>query len=148
MSTEGLHNEYECRECGFALWRPIFAFQHSVAGLYADSRYPGRALVSLRRHYDSVVTVPPEEFAGFSLEVQLVCVAVMSVADADRVNVAILGNRVPHVHAHVVPRLASESGAAETIWEDPRPRRDLDIAESERIGAELSRVIAALVGST
>lgn len=114
----------------------------SSVGLYDDARFPGRSLVSLREHYDSITEVPTTILAAFAIDIQRVCVSVLKVAAADRVNVAILGNRDPHVHAHVIPRFSEERDPYETIWQDSRPRRSLRDGRADELilalGSELA----------
>jgi diadenosine tetraphosphate (Ap4A) HIT family hydrolase len=111
----------------------------SSVGLYDDARFPGRSLVSLHEHYDSITEVPATTLTAFAIDVQRVCASVLKVAEADRVNVAVLGNRDPHVHAHVIPRFNHEPDPYETIWQDTRPHRNLEDGRAD----ELIRALAS-----
>jgi diadenosine tetraphosphate (Ap4A) HIT family hydrolase len=142
VTASGLHNEYKCRTCGFALWRPVLVLGVSSVGLYDDARFPGRSLVSLHEHYDSITEVPTTTLAAFAVDVQRVCVSVLKVAAADRVNVAILGNRDPHVHAHVIPRFSGEPEPYETIWQDARPQRNLEDGRADDLILALASELA------
>lgn len=64
--------------------------------------------------------------------------AVLAVTDAERVNYEILGNIEPALHAHVIPRYASEPAASRRKpvwfhdWEHAKPfdaERDADLRQ-------------------
>jgi len=106
---------------------------HSTVGLYDDARFSGRTIVSVRDHYDSVIDMPEAKLAAVIGEIRLVMAVTEGAVEAVRMNVAILGNRDPHVHAHVIPRFASDPEPTKTIWEDPRPWRNLTEASIEEL---------------
>jgi diadenosine tetraphosphate (Ap4A) HIT family hydrolase len=37
----------------------------------------------------------------------------------DKMNIASLGNLVPHVHWHVIPRFADDSHFPQAVWSEP-----------------------------
>lgn len=97
--------------------------------MYDDGRFPGRLIVSLNKHFDSVSEVPPKLFAKFMREVQGVSEVQLRALGADRVNLAILGNQEPHVHCHLIPRyFRVEPRPDRAPWEDPRPRSTMSAA--------------------
>lgn len=110
----------------------------SAIGLYDDARFPGRAIVSLRAHYDHFADLPADELVAFMRDVQQMSSAITSVVGASRINVAILGNRESHVHAHVIPRFPDEPRPDATIWQDPSP--------STRLGEEEARQLIGVLG--
>lgn len=64
--------------------------------------------------------------------------AIESVTGAERVNMAILGNTEPHLHAHLIPRVGGgDPVPSRPHWEDPRQRRPLD-------GDLLTELVASL----
>ena len=51
--------------------------------------------------------------------------AVRELSGADKINLAAFGNRVPHLHWHVIPRWEDDSHFPEAIWAAPsRPVPD------------------------
>lgn len=117
-----------CAECGFALWNPVADLSVSAAGLYVDSRYPGRLIVSLNEHYEHYDAVPAELLNVFMEDVRRACAALRSLG-ADRANVAILGNTEAHVHAHVIPRRNTESNSRRAPWDTRSVNIGLDDAK-------------------
>lgn len=121
-----------CGTCGFQLWRPIAPLSVTDVGLYDDARFPGRMIVALRGHYDHFDELPGEVAAALMVDVQRISGILRKGLGADRVNVAILGNQEPHVHAHVIPRYSvREPLPKNSPWQDPRTREALEPVERE-----------------
>jgi diadenosine tetraphosphate (Ap4A) HIT family hydrolase len=111
-------------------------------GLYDDGRFPGRLLVSLNPHYEHLEEVPEHLAHSFTSDIQFASRMLRKVTGAERVNVAILGNQEPHVHAHLIPRLPlHEPIPHRSPWEDPRPRERLAAADRTRLTHDLSRAL-------
>lgn len=68
------------------------------------------------RHVAEVTQLSAEEAVGFWLDVVDASRAVETVFTPVKLNLTILGNGLPHLHAHLVPRYATG---------DPRPNRPL-----------------------
>ena len=120
-----------CKDCGFELWLPLASLRVSDLGLYSDARFPGRSILKLRDHWDSIEDLPDAVALDFFADLKLAMAALRRVTGAERVNFAVLGNAVPHVHGHLIPRFpAAESKPHSSPWDDPRPRAKLE-AERE-----------------
>lgn len=127
--TKPLVEDTPCK-CGFVLWNPIAQTETSSLGLYDDARFPGRCILRLNAHYDSLDELPSEVLMSFMRDVQTAMSAIKAATTAARVNVAILGNRDPHVHAHLIPRFPAEEEFPDcSPWNDMRVKAVLS-AES------------------
>ncbi|WP_396910900.1 HIT family protein [Mycolicibacterium sp.] len=120
--------QQECPMCGFALFTPIAKLRVSHAGLYDDARFPGRLIVSLDTHFEHFDQVDPVVLAQFMADLQTASVVLRKMGGVDRVNVAVLGNKDPHVHAHVIPRRLSDANFGVAPWEGAAPHCTLDPA--------------------
>lgn len=121
-----------CSDCGFELWLPLGTLRVSELGLYSDARFPGRSILKLREHWDSIEDLPDSVAQDFFADLKLSMGAIRRATGAERVNFAVLGNAVPHVHGHLIPRFpAAESKPQSSPWDDPRPRAKLE-AEREQ----------------
>jgi diadenosine tetraphosphate (Ap4A) HIT family hydrolase len=121
-----LTTDTPCRTCGFHLWEPIAESPHAKLGLYSDSRFPGRSILTLRGHFESLDSVPMDTMMGFLRDIQICMLAIQSATGAHRVNVAILGNRETHVHAHLIPRFPEQEKFPDrSPWNDEREKEPL-----------------------
>lgn len=98
--------------------------------VFLDHRpvFPGHCLVVPKKHYDTLLDMPPSELGAFFARVQRVASAVERGLAADGTFVA-LNNRVsqsvPHLHVHVVPR-RKKDGLRGFFW--PRHKYESDEA--------------------
>jgi diadenosine tetraphosphate (Ap4A) HIT family hydrolase len=123
--------EAGCADCGFALWLPIAALKVSRVGLYDDARFPGRLIVSLNDHVEHLDQADPGLMSDFIADLQRASLVLRKVGDVERVNIAVLGNKVPHLHAHVIPRRIADNNHGVSPWENAAPLKKL--ADEARI---------------
>lgn len=81
-----------------------------------DPHYPGFCRVILNRHAREMSDLDPAEQARMMAVVLAVESAVRAVCQPDKVNLASLGNVVPHVHWHVIPRWENDRHFPNPIW--------------------------------
>lgn len=75
------------------------------AYLHRSSSAPGYSIVTWRgRHAAEPTELTADEWCSFSGEVRLVCQAIEAVYAPAKLNIMLLGNSLPHLHAHIVPR--------------------------------------------
>lgn len=142
MSFSSLLDENAPCFCGFALWLPIADSEHSRLGLYNDARFPGRSILTLKDHYESLEEVPMETMTGFIEDIQKTMTAIRTATGAARVNVAILGNRDPHVHAHLIPRFPSTEEFPDcSPWNDRRIKTALSEDCRTQVMADISEAL-------
>lgn len=115
-----------CIICGFTLYHPLLLPLESRVGVYSDARFPGRLLVALPYHRDHLYEVEADDLSTFMGEVQLLSRSLMKLTGVERVNLAILGNTESHVHAHLIPRYATDPNPLKSPWDDPRERLPLE----------------------
>ncbi|MCA9890921.1 MAG: HIT family protein [Anaerolineae bacterium] len=68
----------------------------------------GYCLLIANGHYSELHTMPADQQATFLRDMVTVGAALMDVFGADKMNYEILGNGIPHVHAHIKPRYYGE----------------------------------------
>lgn len=79
---------------------------------------------------------------SFTRDIQIGMTAIRNSVNCERVNVAILGNRDHHVHAHLIPRFPAEEEYPDcSPWNDTRTKEPLDEKMKELIK---SRIFASL----
>lgn len=112
--------------------------------LVADADYPGFCRVVWKRH---VAEMTDLDAAGRRHLMSVVFAAESALRAAvrpDKVNLASLGNQVPHLHWHVIPRFEDDRHFPDPIWAPPRrparPRRDVG-----EIRQRLARAVPAFL---
>ncbi len=102
--------------------------------LHEDQFFPGYVLLVLRRHVTELYDLSATERATLMEEVSRVAQALARVFRPVKMNYELLGNLVPHIHWHLVPRLATDPGLRGPIWAvEHRPAPLAPAAARERI---------------
>ena len=93
---------------------------YSEVGLHRQSRLPGYCVVVWRHgHVAEPMDLPPDAAAGYWRDVLDVATAVRAEFRPVKVNLMTLGNTVPHLHTHVLPRPVDDPAAGGPIpWDD------------------------------
>lgn len=104
----------------------------AVSRLYLnpDQRFAGSCIVVARRHVVEITELLPGEQDAFWQDVRRTAAAVQAAFAPDKLNVAMLGNLVPHLHAHVIARRHDDAAWPQAIWAVPLP--PLAIAPDEK----------------
>jgi diadenosine tetraphosphate (Ap4A) HIT family hydrolase len=97
---------------GEMLWQ----YDHCRVVLVDDAHYPGFCRVILKRHVKEMTDLPEAERARLMSVVFAVEAAVRATVQPDKINLASLGNVVPHLHWHVIPRFADDRHFPNPIW--------------------------------
>jgi len=88
--------------------------------LVADADYPGFCRVILNAHVKEMTDLAEADRMRLMAVVFAVETAVREVLQPDKINLASLGNMVPHLHWHVIPRFADDRHFPDAIWAAPR----------------------------
>ncbi|WP_341935267.1 hypothetical protein MRBLWO14_000906 [Microbacterium sp. LWO14-1.2] len=136
--TSALETDTPCMTCGFELWEPIATSTHGKLGLYNDDRFPGRCILAFPQHADSLESLPMDSMMGFLRDIQIAMRAIRLATGARRVNVSILGNRDPHLHAHLVPRWPDREEFPDcSPWNDRREKGQLPAGRVRELKADI-----------
>ncbi len=93
---------------------------------------PGFVRVVLDRHAAEMTELPPPARDALMAVVWTVEKIVREVLVPDKINLASLGNQVPHLHWHVIPRWRDDPWFPAPIWAVPaRPPLPLDGARRQ-----------------
>ncbi len=119
------------------------ALASTVVRLDPRSRLPGYCIVAWSgQHVAEAFALSKEQSAAYWADVNRVARAIDTVFKPMKVNLMTLGNWVPHLHTHVVPRYADDPAPggpitwAEMFYEEPLP--DATLREhAERLAAVL-----------
>jgi diadenosine tetraphosphate (Ap4A) HIT family hydrolase len=88
----------------------------SNAYLRDDQFFPGWTIVVFKRHATELFHLAPTERIQLMEEVNLISKVVAQVFEAKKMNYELLGNQLPHIHWHIIPRLADDPAPLEPVW--------------------------------
>jgi len=144
MKREALADvSYTCDACGFSVATPLARLSASTLGLFPDRRLPGRCVLVLDRHHEHFEALPGELAQRFISDTQRAARAIREVTGSARLNYAMLGNQVAHLHMHVMPRGgAGDSNPLVSPWELDEPEAPLDDTTREDISRRILEVLA------
>jgi diadenosine tetraphosphate (Ap4A) HIT family hydrolase len=136
-----------CRRVGERgdLW--IADLLGSRAYLNEDQFFPGWVFVVLRRHATELWELTAEERSVMVEDVTQVARALGRVYRPVKMNYELLGNEVPHVHWHLVPRLAEDPAPRSPVWRTAHDPRPLPTGERDQRIAMIRRALGS-AGST
>ncbi len=120
-----------------------------VSSLYltANQAYRGRCqLIFDPRHVARIDELSPDEWAALSADIYAAQRAIVHVVRPDHVNVESLGNVVPHLHWHIIPRYERDPRWGEPVWQpagEVEPFARLDDSDRAALLTELRRALDA-----
>ena len=88
----------------------------SMAYLHEDQFFPGWTVVVFKRHATELFHLAPTERIQLMEEVSRAAKVLAETFEAKKINYELLGNQLPHIHWHVIPRLASDPAPLEPVW--------------------------------
>jgi diadenosine tetraphosphate (Ap4A) HIT family hydrolase len=114
----------------------VARLQASALWLAKNQYVSGYCQLIYGEHAVELQHLPAEKQAAFFGDLIRAGAAIMRVFAPDKMNYQLLGNLVPHMHWHIIPR----------YWGDPAPGEPLNPSHDERFlePAEYRRIIAEL----
>ena len=88
-----------------------------------DADFPGYCILYYGRHVTELFELTPEERAGLVEDITAVARAIAAVQEPAKINYAVLGNEVPHLHCHVIPRFPDDGYWGKPIWSRPADQK-------------------------
>ena len=119
----------------------IAELREGILYLHTDQFFPGWSVLVLRRHATELFDLERDERARLMDEVSDVAQALKLAFDARKVNYALFGNLVPHVHWHLIPRLPTDPAPLEPVFAvSHQPLTIPTIERADRIARIRSRL--------
>jgi len=113
----------------------VVELEHSFVVLNRDQYFPGYTLLFTKQHVTELFHLDRAVRSGLMEEVSGVAEALFTLFRPEKINYELLGNMVPHIHWHLVPRHEAEPLWPRPIWAEPHAELLLSPAEyRERIG--------------
>jgi len=115
----------ECPFCRDDGGEVVFRDELLRVVLVDEAEYPGFVRVIVNAHVREMTDLAATDRVRLLAAVFAVEAAQREVLVPDKINLASLGNMVPHLHWHVIPRYADDAHFPEPIWgkrqRDPDP---------------------------
>jgi diadenosine tetraphosphate (Ap4A) HIT family hydrolase len=101
--------------------------------LLNDADYPAYCRVELLAHIKEMTDLTPADRARTMKVVFAVETAIREIIQPDKINLASLGNKTPHMHWHVVPRFENDRHFPNSHWgEALRPNTHAPLSNTVR----------------
>ena len=114
----------------------------SRAYLNEDQFFPGWVFVVLKRHAVELYDLEARERAALIEDVNRVAQALAQVYRPVKMNYELLGNQVPHIHWHLVPRLADDPERRWPVWRVAHDPKSLQAGEAASRVAQIRAALA------
>lgn len=88
----------------------------TVAYLHEDQFFEGWTVLVLKRHATELFHLTEEERRRLIEEVSAVGEVLSKQYRANKINYELLGNQLPHIHWHVIPRRPNDPAPLEPVW--------------------------------
>lgn len=113
----------------------IVELDYCYVTLNRDQFFTGYVFVFAKAHVTELFHLNVETRQGIIEEVNVVAAALFNVFNPTKINYELLGNMVPHMHWHLVPRCSDDPLWPRPIWSEAHAELHLTVAEyAERIG--------------
>lgn len=122
-------------------WDSVSQLRVSTLCLLKNQSYRGHCiLIYDRNHVVRPDQLTADEWLAFSGDLHTAVRALMAVCRPDHINVECLGNQMPHIHWHVIPRYRNDPRWSGPIWTTTVEEMDY----SELPGIERRQLIDSL----
>jgi diadenosine tetraphosphate (Ap4A) HIT family hydrolase len=113
-----------------------------LVGDAAGAAFPGYCRVVWRQHVKEMSDLAAADRRHLMNVVLSVEAALRSLLAPDKVNLASLGNQVPHLHWHVIPRWRTDSHFPAPIWSEAT--RAADVRDPPAVSVLRAGIVACL----
>ncbi|MEH7436829.1 HIT family protein [Neobacillus drentensis] len=113
----------------------------SILYLNRDQTHKGRCIIAFHSHKRELFELSEIELTSFMKDVSIAAEAIQKVFQADKINYAIYGDLVSHLHFHLVPKYKGKTEWGEAFVNSPESKVLLNNSENkQRIEAILDQL--------
>ncbi len=120
----------------------IIELPHSYVTLNRDQFFPGYTLLFTKFHVTELFHLDQKLRSALMEEVSSVAEALYCIYKPAKINYELLGNMVPHIHWHIVPRFSSEPLWPRPIWAEQHQERPLSPNELQQSIETIRRALS------
>lgn len=134
QAWKSLVNGASCPMCSAGQIDPaqsiVARLASGAVSLQNDGALRGYCILIYKRHVTEIFDLTEAERVQLIHDIDHVARAIRDVCEPTKINYAILGNEVPHLHVHVIPRYPDDGYWGKAIW--LRPKHEIrQLSESE-----------------
>jgi diadenosine tetraphosphate (Ap4A) HIT family hydrolase len=100
--------------------------------LIKDANYPWLVLIPMRFGVREIYELSEGEQGTLMQEISKVSRVFQAITQADKMNVAALGNAVPQLHVHIIARFVNDAAFPAPVW-GRLPAKDYAVGEAEQL---------------
>ena len=133
----------ECPMCPDSAGADVVAeLESGLVHLQNDADYHGYCILILRRHVVEIHDLSEEERRRWIEDISRIGAAVTTICGPAKLNVTMLGNMVPHLHCHIMPRYPEDPDWGHPpAYRRPADRRQLAAEDYESLKAALAEAL-------
>jgi diadenosine tetraphosphate (Ap4A) HIT family hydrolase len=121
-----------CELCSEDGGEIIFRNEQLRVVLIDDAAYPGFCRVIWNMHVSEMTDLAPMDRSILMRTVCQVETALREVLQPQKINLASLGNMVPHLHWHLIPRFTDDAHFPNPVWAQPMRETAADVLAQRR----------------
>jgi diadenosine tetraphosphate (Ap4A) HIT family hydrolase len=142
--AQGEHCPFDApRAASTDAWELVASLEVSTLYLAKNQTYRGHCILILDvRHATRPDQLSAAEWASFCADLHRAETAVVRAVQPDHINIASLGNVMPHLHWHIIPRYRADPRWGAPIWPEEAQRR-LTAAEENALKGILRELLTA-----
>lgn len=114
-----MSERFSCKICE-KVWPPSDHYIGDLgltrAYVFEDQFFTGWTVLVLKDHRTELFQLTRDERTKLIEEVSRAGEALTEIFDVEKINSELLGNQVPHIHWHVIPRLKSDPDPLKPVW--------------------------------
>ena len=113
----------------------------SIGKLNPDQYFHGYSFVTLKWHTEELYSLSDIDRKRFLEDMSQVARALSETFTPDKMNYELLGNGMPHLHWHLIPRFKTDPFWGRPIWIGSRKKKRLPRADYDRIVTQLRSIL-------
>lgn len=120
---------------------PLAELPMAKVYLFRDQTYYGRCVVAYKKHADELFELTDADRDAFMADVSKVAGAISKAVGAEKINLGMYGDKVKHVHFHVVPKQVDGPGYGGTFEMSCNPPKHLSEEAYQKIMDEIRKYL-------
>ena len=109
----------ECELCVTSTLPILWQNNHFRVILVNDQNIRGYLRLELIEHVKEIHHLTPTIQSEMYKIMNIIENIVTDVYNPDKINLASLGNKTPHIHWHIIPRFTNDNFFPQSIWSEP-----------------------------